>query len=356
MKHTRLGATGLKVSRLGFGTMTLGKPVDERTSMDVLDCAVGHGVNVIDTANTYNAGLSEQIIGRWMRSRGNRDRIVLASKVRYQVGDDPQTAGLSPKVIVRELERSLERLGTDYLDIYYLHQPDDDTPIEVTLRCLDDLVASGRVRCLGLSNYAAWQVAQAFDAAMYRGWARPLVVQYMHNLVARAVEQELLPMARAFDIGQCAYNPLAGGLLTGKYGSTDEAPAGTRFADSGMYRRRYWHERQREAAARLCEVARAGGRTPVELALRFLLDRGDANTVLLGATRVEQLEQSLAAMEAAPLDARERNACDAVWASLHGPVPRYQRVNADAAELVRAPEPAPADRRSGDSTEENSTT
>lgn len=337
MHYTRLGATGLTISRVGFGTMTVGRPMDERTSFDVLDLAVSRGVTLIDTANVYNAGLSEQIVGRWLRSRGNRERVTLASKVRYQVGDDPATEGLSPKVIVRELERSLKRLGTDHLDIYYLHQPDDDTPIEVTLQCLDALVGAGKIRCIGLSNFAAWQIVYAIETAKRHGWAQPLVVQYMHNLICRGVEQELIPMARAFDLGRCAYNPLAGGLLTGKYRPGMEAPENTRFAANQMYRRRYWDTRQREAAEQLRRLAQSSGRTPIELALRFFLDREDTHNVLVGATGAGQLDQCLAAAGARPLEAAERAACDALWQSLHGPVPRYQRVNSDAAELRPPP-------------------
>ena len=329
MELTRFGATGLKVSRMSLGTMTFGDQLDEQGSHAVLDLAREQGVNLYDTANQYNAGKSEEILGRWIKARGLREQIILASKVRYPVGGDPTTAGLTPKVIVHELEASLRRLQTDYLDIYLLHQPDDDTPIDVTLRCLDGLVAAGKVRYIGLSNFAAWQIVETIAIARRNGWTQPLISQFMYNAIARGPEQELLPMTRAYDVGNMMYNPLAGGLLTGKHRPHQEASDGTRLASNATYRQRYWHPRQREAAEQLRQLAENNGRTAVELSLRFLLDSPDATTVLLGASRREQLEQSLKAIEAAPLSEDERQVCDDAWSQLHGPVPRYNRSNAN---------------------------
>lgn len=327
MERIRFGATGLKVSRFALGTMTLGDALDERASHELLDVATESGIDLIDTANAYNAGLTEEIVGRWLAARGQREQVVLVSKVRYPVGDDQSTAGLTPKVVVRELEATLRRLQTDYLDLYILHQPDDDTPIEVTLRCLDALVVAGKVRCIGLSNFAAWQVVEAIHIARQNGWARPLVCQFMYNAIARAADAELLPMTRAYDLGNMLYNPLAGGLLTGKHPLEGEAASGTRLESNDMYRRRYWNPRQRAAAWQLQQIAVAGGRTPVELALRFLLDLADATTILLGATRPEQLHESLRSLQAAPLSDEERRGCEDVWNTLRGPIPPYNRSN-----------------------------
>lgn len=327
MQTRRFGATGLQLPPFGFGTMTLGAPLDESDSLALLDAAVDLGITHIDTANAYNAGRSEELIGRWLAQRGLRERVVLASKVRYAVGRDPDTAGLSPKVVVRELENSLRRLGTEYLDIYYLHQPDDDTPIEVTWRCLDALVSSGKIRYLGMSNYAAWQVVEAMHLARAHGWAQPLVVQSMYNAIARGIETELVPMTGRYDLATVAYNPLGGGLLTGRYAGQDEPPEGSRLAINAVYRRRFFDPRQRQAAERLAEIARAHGRTPVQLALRFLLDAGGVDAVLLGATRPEQLADSVSALEAPALDEEERREIDSVWKELSGPIPRYNRSN-----------------------------
>ena len=328
MERIRLGGTGLKVSPLAFGTMTLGAPVAEDTSLELLDFVVDQGINFIDTANGYNAGLSEEIIGKWMKARGNRERIVLATKVRYAVGGDPDTAGSTPKVILREVENSLRRLNTDYIDIYYLHQPDDDTPIEITWRALESLVSSGKIRYIGVSNFAAWQVVEAVNLARNRGWTPPTVTQALHNAISRAAETELLPMTRAYDIGTCMYNPLAGGLLTGKYKAGKEAGSDTRFAANEMYRKRYWNDPQRTAADQFSRIAAQRGRTSAELALRYMLDHPNVDVTLFGATRREQVEQNLAAVTSSPLSTEELNLCDEIWAELHGPVPQYNRTNA----------------------------
>ena len=327
MERIRLGGTGLKVSPLAFGTMTLGNPVAEDTSLELLDFVVDQGINFIDTANGYNAGLSEEIIGKWMKARGNRERIVLATKVRYAVGGDPDTAGSTPKVIMREVENSLRRLNTDYIDIYYLHQPDDDTPIEITWRALESLVSSGKVRYIGVSNFAAWQIVEAVNLARNRGWTPPTVTQALHNAISRAVETELLPMTRSYDIGTCMYNPLAGGLLTGKYKAGKEAGSDTRFAANEMYRKRYWNDPQRAAADQFSRIAAQSSRTSAELALRYMLDHPDVDVTLFGATRREQVEQNLAAFTSSPLSAEELKLCDAIWVELHGPVPQYNRTN-----------------------------
>ena len=328
MERIRLGGTGLRVSPLAFGTMTLGDPVAEDTSLELLDFVVDQGINFIDTANGYNAGLSEEIIGKWMKARGNRERIVLATKVRYAVGGDPDTAGSTPKVILREVENSLRRLNTDYIDIYYLHQPDDDTPIEITWRALESLVGSGKIRYIGVSNFAAWQVVEAVNLARNRGWTPPTVTQALHNAISRAVETELLPMTRSYDIGTCMYNPLAGGLLTGKYKAGKEAGSDTRFAANEMYRKRYWNDPQRTAADQFSRIATQRGRTSAELALRYMLDHPNVDVTLFGATRREQVEQNLAAVTSSPLSTEELNLCDEIWAELHGPVPQYNRTNA----------------------------
>jgi len=328
MERIRLGGTGLKVSPLAFGTMTLGAPVAKDTSLELLDFVVDQGINFIDTANGYNAGLSEEIIGKWMKSRGNRERIVLATKVRYAVGGDLDTAGSTPKVILREVENSLRRLNTDYIDIYYLHQPDDDTPIEITWRALESLVGSGKIRYIGVSNFAAWQVVESVNLARNRGWTPPTVTQALYNAISRAAETELLPMTRSYDIGTCMYNPLAGGLLTGKYKSGKEASSDTRFATNELYRNRYWNDPQRTAADQFSRIAAQRGRTSAELALRYMLDHPNVDVTRFGATRREQVEQNLAAVTSSPLSTEELNLCDEIWAELHGPVPQYNRTNA----------------------------
>ncbi len=329
MKQIRLGATGLHVSRFCFGTMTFANPSDESESFAMADLALSHGVDFFDTANMYTAGKSEEILGKWMQARQNRADLVIASKVRYPVGTDRRSVGLSPKVIIQELEASLKRLQTDYLDIYYLHQPDDDTPIEVTLRCLQDQVSAGKIRYIGLSNFAAWQVADAVHTAKQQGWTQPLVIQPLYNAISRSIESELFPMTRHYDLANCVYNPLAGGLLTGKYQQTEKASKESRLNQNEFYRKRYWHEDLMTATTELTKVATQGGRSLLELALRFTLDSNDVHCVILGATHRNQLKTNLETLEKAPLTDEEKRSCDEVWERLRGPIPRYYRTNAD---------------------------
>ncbi len=329
MLYTRLGATGLRVSRFAVGTMTFGDRVAEAEACRIMDWAQDSGITMLDAANSYLAGLSEEIIGRWLASSGKRSRVTLASKVRSPVGNDWDAASLSPAVVIREVEASLKRLKTDYLDILYLHQPDDDTPVEVTLRAVETLVGQGKVRALGLSNFAAWQVTDALHRARKHGWTQPLVLQPMYNLVARAIDEELLPMARHFDLGVCAYNPLAGGLLSGKHTATGEAAKGSRLESNPMYRKRYWNDALRGAAEDIAAIARQGGRSIIELAIRSMLDTPQLHVVLVGGTALAQFQENARAFDAKPLSSEERAACNAVWEKLRGGIPRYQRTNAD---------------------------
>ena len=328
MIYTRLGATGLRVSRYAIGTMTFGDRVAEADTHRIMDWARDTGVNMLDTANSYVGGVSEEIIGRWHKSRGGRDRAVIASKVRSPVGADWDTASLSPAILIREVEASLRRLQTDYLDILYLHQPDDNTPIEVTLRAVETLVDQGKIRYLGFSNFAAWQCVDAMHRAKKRGWTKPTILQPMYNAVARGIDEELLPMARQFDFGICAYNPLAGGLLTGKH-LGGKAAAGSRLESNAMYRKRYWRESLLAAAGDFAALAKANGRSSIELAIRFMLDTPNVDVALIGGTQLAQFEENAKAFAAMPLSADEHAACDAIWAVLRGDIPRYQRTNAD---------------------------
>src|SRR5579875_1080209 len=270
MEYRTLGGTDLVVSRIGLGTMTFGAQVDEAGAAIMVDRALDHGVNFIDTANVYVAGRSEEILGRILR--GRRDRIILASKVGIKMGDGPDESGLSRAAIARGIEDSLRRLRTDYLDLYYLHQPDPATPLEESLEAMDRLVRAGKVRYLGASNYASWQVCRLLWLAEADGWPAVRVVQPLYNLLARGIEPELLPMCRAFGISAVAYNPLAGGLLTGKH--PPERPlANTRFERMPAYKDRYWHPANLAAVRELAEAARAEGRSLVSLALGWLLDQ-----------------------------------------------------------------------------------
>jgi len=302
--------------------MTFGGQADEAASRRMIDLCLDRGVNFLDTANVYNGGASEEILGRILK--GRRDRVVLASKVRGKMGEGPDESGLSSRAMRRAIEDSLRRLQTDHLDLYYLHQPDYAVPIEESLATMDQLVREGKVRYPAISNYASWQVAHTFGLSEKKGYKPPAISQPMYNLLARGIEQEFLPMARQFGVATVVYNPLAGGLLTGKQGRDAPLP-GTRFDSNQMYLDRYWHPAYFDAVDELAGIAREAGRSMISLALSWLLHHTQTDCVILGASRVEQLEQNLAACEDGALSEDTVKACDAVWAGLRGITPKYNR-------------------------------
>ena len=323
MEYRTLQHTALKVSRASFGTMAFGSQADQAASTRMVDQCLEAGVNFFDTANMYNLGRAEEVLGRALGAR--RPQVVLASKVRFRMGEAPDDGGLARAAIAKALDASLKRLGTDYLDLYYLHWPDDETPVDETLEALDAAVRSGKVRYAAISNYAAWQVCEILWIAEKRGHAPPYVSQPMYNLLARAIEDEYLPFCRRFGVAVVVYNPLAGGLLTGKQLAERGPLAGTRFDANPLYQGRYWHPAYFAAIEELRQVAREAGKTLVELALGWLLGREQVDSVILGASRPEQLAENLAACESAPLDAATLARCDEVWRRLRGVTPKYNR-------------------------------
>ena len=302
--------------------MTFGSQVDEPAAFRIVDRCMDTGVNFFDTANVYNSGASELIVGKTLK--GRRDKVILASKVRGKMGDGPDESGLARAAIERGIEDSLRRLQTDYLDLYYLHQPDYAVPIEESLEAAERLVKQGKVRYPASSNYSAWQVSQMQWIAERNGFRRATVTQPMYNLLARGIEQEYLPMAKEFGISTVVYNPLAGGLLTGKQ-KRDAPLKGTRFDGNQMYLSRYWHAEDFDAVGELLDIAKEAGRSPVSLALNWLLHHTPIDCVILGASKLEQLEENLQAMEDGPLSADTVSACDRVWAKIRGVSPQYNR-------------------------------
>jgi len=322
METRTLGKTNLRVSRVCLGTMTFGAQTDEATALEMMNRSLDRGVNFIDTANVYNAGASEAILGRALK--GRRDRVVLASKVAGKMGADPDQSGLSMAAIIRAVEDSLKRLQTDYLDLYYLHWPDYTVPFEESLDAVGRLVREGKVRHVGVSNFASWQMVRLLWLAEQRKLPPVEVTQPMYNLLARGIEAELLPMCREFGIGTVIYNPLAGGILTGK--QTFEAPlAGTRFDKNQAYLDRYWHEQNFSALQDLSNAARESGRTLVSLALNWALHHTPVDSVIIGASKIVHLEENLRAAEEGALSSEAVASCDRVWARLRGPSPKYNR-------------------------------
>jgi len=323
MEYRTLQHTDLKVSRASFGTMPFGKQADQATSTRMVDQCLDAGINSFDTANMYNLGRAEEVLGQALGPR--RAQVILASKVRYRMGDAPDEAGLSRGAIHKALEASLKRLRTDYLDLYYLHWPDYDTPIEETLAAMDEAVRSGKVRYPAISNYAAWQVAEIFCISQKHSYRPPYISQPMYNLLARGIEEEYVPFAKRFGVSLAVYNPLAGGLLTGKHSREKGPIAGTRFDSNQLYLGRYWHDDYFAAVDELRAVAAAAGKTLVELALQWLLAQEHVDSVILGASRPEQLAENLKACEAGRLDAATVARCDEVWKRLRGITPKYNR-------------------------------
>jgi aryl-alcohol dehydrogenase-like predicted oxidoreductase len=326
MKIRRMGQTGLKVSEVCLGTMTFGHQCDEPTSRAILDRAAEHGVTFLDTADAYpvpptpeTAGRTEEIVGRWLQ--GRRDRFVLATKCRIRVGTGPNDEGLSRRHVLKACEDSLRRLQTDHIDLYQAHAPDPDTPQEETLRAFDDLVRQGKVRYIGCSNYPAWLVALGLGISARLGLARWDCVQPRYNLLYREIEGELLPLCRDQGLGVIAYNPLAGGFLSGKYRSLDKPVPGTRFTlgkTGDLYRDRYWHQAQLQAVEQFRRFLEPRGKSPVQVAVAWVLAQPGITSAIVGASRPEQLDDSLAAVNVT-LDDQEREACNLLWYSLPRP-------------------------------------
>jgi aryl-alcohol dehydrogenase-like predicted oxidoreductase len=321
MQTRALGQTGLSVPRVCFGAMTFGSQVDAAEAQRIVDFSLAHGVNFFDTANVYNQGASERILGRSIA--GRRGDMVLAGKVRGKMTADGYE-GLSREAIFRAIDASLERLGTDYLDLYYLHHPDYAVPIEESLEAMERLVEAGKIRFPALSNYAAWQVTEAQWIAADKGYVPATVTQPIYNLLARGIEQEYLPMCRRLGIFTCIYNPLAGGLLTGKQ-QKDRPLPGTRFDNNQTYLNRYWHPAFFEAVDQLSSAARAHGRSLVSVALNWIYCHTQADCLIMGASRLDQYRENLAVLEDGPLDPDLLGLCDAIWAKLRGVAPKYNR-------------------------------
>ncbi len=303
-----LGRTGVRVSRLALGTMPFGGDVDEPLAARMFALARDRGINVFDCADVYAEGRAEQVLGRLVAPC--RNEVVLATKVYFPTGKDGNARGGSRYHLVRAAEASLKRLGTDRIDIYYLHRFDDVTPLEETLRALESLVASGKVLYPAVSNFAAWQTARALGIAERNGWSPIVCTQPMYNLAKRQAEVEILPMCQAEGLGVFPYSPTGGGLLTGKYGR-ERRPERGRLVDVPMYRTRYGDAQNYELAERFTEYAHARGLDPVALAIAWVAAHPAVTAPLVGARDLEQLERCLAAAEL-ELDAATRAELDAL--------------------------------------------
>jgi len=319
MRYRKLGRTGLMVSEVCLGTMLFGDQLGEAESTEIFHKAIDSGVNFIDTADVvYAKGKSEEIVGKLIK--GGRQSVVLATKVGMAAGPGINDIGLSRKHIMDGIEGSLRRLGTDYIDLYYVHWWDEGTPIEETLGALDDIVKQGKVRYIGCSNFFAWQLCEALWVSELQNMARFSCIQSLYNLLSRDIETELLPLCNYEGVGVCVYNPLAGGLLTGKH-QQDKPPAKGRFAHERMgsaYKGRYWTPGNFEAVDQLKKLAQTNGCSLPQLSLAWILGNEQVTATIVGASSVRQLEENLIATEI-QLSEGEQTACDEVWHQLRPP-------------------------------------
>ena len=291
MNYAFLGRTGVQVSEICLGTMTFGNEADETTSVAIMDKALDAGINFFDTADIYNKGATEEIVGRWLPT--HRDAIVLASKVHFPTGPGVNDRRSSRRHIMMEVENILTRLQTDRLDILYLHHWDDDTAIDESLSALTTLVAQGKVLYVGVSNFAAWQTVNAVAVAKENGFAPITVIQPQYNLVKRQAEVEILPMAQHYGLAVCPYSPIAAGLLTGKYHRGEEG----RIKVNPMYVERYKNPDYMEVAGRFVEYADKHGLTPSALAVAWVAGHPAVTSAIIGARNIEQFDAALEAID-----------------------------------------------------------
>jgi 1-deoxyxylulose-5-phosphate synthase len=305
MEHARLGRTGLQVSRLCLGTMTFGLQCDEETAVAILDHAAEGGMDFLDTSDAYplggdlsTRGVTEEIVGRWLH--GQRDRFIVATKCFAPTGPAPFDGGNSRKHILAAVDASLRRLQTDYIDLYQLHGYDQATPIDETLGALDDLVRQGKVRYTGCSNFLTYQLVRAIGRSETLRLARFDSVQPRYNLLFRQIEREMLPFCREDGVGVIPYNPIAGGLLSGKHSRSAPPSEGTRFTlgnAASNYQDRYWHDREFDTVDALRELAGQAGVSLVTLSVAWVLANEAVTAPIIGASRPGQLDASLAAAE-----------------------------------------------------------
>jgi aryl-alcohol dehydrogenase-like predicted oxidoreductase len=296
MEYRFLGKTGLKVSELALGTQTFGWVADEKTAHTLTDMFIENGGNFFDTADIYNAGKSESILGSWLKARGSRHSKVLASKVFFPTGDDPNDTGLSRKHIFHSIDESLRRLQTDYIDLYQVHCFDMSTPLEETLGALEDLVRSGKVRYLGASNFSPSQLEKAILLSRMHLWNSFQSLQAEYSLIVRSTEWELLPLCLEEGLGFLSWSPLAGGWLTGKYRRNQPPPSNSRVG-----RKDRWDDQpeQRESELTwrvvdaLIQVGKDRGKTPAQVALNWIQRQPGVTVPILGARTVEQLGENL---------------------------------------------------------------
>ncbi|MCX7521762.1 aldo/keto reductase [Microbacterium sp. STN6] len=303
MRYRMLGNSGAVVSEFALGTMTFGHEADEATSHRILDTFIEAGGTFIDTADVYSSGTSESIIGSWLTSHASeREQVVIATKARAPMGEGPNDLGISRRHLSRALDASLSRLGVENIDLYQMHAWDALTPIDETLRFLDDAISAGKISYYGFSNFLGWQLTKAVHVARAHGWAPPVTLQPQYNLLVRDIEHEVVPAALDANVGLLPWSPLAGGWLTGKYQRNVDPTGATRLGENPQRGMEAWQKRNDDERTwrvldEVGRVADAHGASKSQVALAWLNSRPAVTSVILGARTVEQLQDNLGAVE-----------------------------------------------------------
>lgn len=324
MDYRNLGRTGVKVSELCLGCMMFGNQTPEADSIKIIDRALDEGINFLDTANVYNEGKSEEVVGKALKQNGMRSRMVLATKVHGTMDNtDPNARGNSRRHLVNQCEASLRRLQTDYIDLYHIHRPSADTPMDETLRGLDDLVRSGKVRYIGTSTYAAWQVLESLWISKELGLNRMVSEQSPYNLLDRRIERELIPMAQTYGLALLPWSPLAEGFLTGKYLEAQSPPQAARLAKDGPWFSRHFTSQAFQVLSVVKSLAKEKGCTPSQLAIAWCSQQPGVTSPIIGPRTFEQLTDNLGAVKIKVTD-EDRKRLDQVAPPGQVIVPYYE--------------------------------
>jgi len=314
VERIKLNGLDTEISRICLGTMIFGSQTDEKLSKWMVEYCLDNEINFFDTANNYAEGQSEIILGKALRKK--REKAIVATKVSNRVGDGPDDKGLSRKAIMKAIDGSLKRLQMEYVDIYYMHQPDRQVDLEESLRAMDDLINQGKIRAIGVSNHSSWEMTRLLWLAEKYNLNSPIICQTGYNLLSRSIEVELLHFCKAFNLGVAVYNPLAGGMLTGKY-KYDQPAEGGRFDNNLRYQERFWNIRNFEAMEKVKKVAKQEGKTMLSLSLKWLWQNNLVSTIILGASRKEHLIENIKAAQGS-LSQESLSILDEIWRNLKG--------------------------------------
>ena len=322
MEYKAIAGTGLNVSRMCLGTMMFGGQTSKEDSIEIVHKALDGGINFFDTANIYTKGSCETILGEALE--GHRREVVLATKVGGPSWPGPNGRGLGRVHVLASVEESLKRLRTDYIDIFYYHFPDHVTPVEEMIETMDLLVKQGKIRYWGVSNFSAWEICRMIEKARAMGCKAPVITQSVYNLLTRGADEELIPFVKEYKIGLVAYNPLAGGLLTGKH-SRGAAAENSRFTLEKGYYNRYFKENNFDAIDVLSGIAKEAGISLLELSERWVLSESAVSAPIIGVSKLSQLLQNIEIVEKGPLDSALAKKCGAAWDMIKGDYFGYHR-------------------------------